>query len=173
MKTKFILALALGCFAVAAPQSYADPRGQGGPGGHGGPGGPGGGMGGPGGGRQHGNRGPNMGNGRGGPQQAYDMNRRWSRGERYDGPRESRWMVNDWRRQPGLWAPPSGYQWMRYGNQFLLTALTTGIIAGVVNAGMMAVTPAVPVVPATPMVPVAPGYPVQQGYPTGSYGSPY
>ncbi|KXV02909.1 hypothetical protein AD928_00530 [Acetobacter cerevisiae] len=55
MKTKFILALALGCFAVAAPQSYADPRGQGGPGGHGGPGG----AGGPGGGGQHGNRGPN------------------------------------------------------------------------------------------------------------------
>lgn len=164
MKTKFMIALALGCFVVAAPQSYADPRGQGGPGGHGGPGNHGG-QGGPGGG-QHGNnnRGPGMNNGRGGPQQSYDMNRRWNRGDRYDGPRESRWMINDWRRQPGLWAPPSGYYWMRYGNQFLLTALTTGIIAGVVNAGMTAVTPVVPV---TPMVPVAPGYPA------GAYGSPY
>ncbi|AQT04615.1 RcnB family protein [Acetobacter persici] len=168
MKTKVMLALALGCFALAAPQSYADPRGQGGPGAHGGPGG---GPGGPGGGGPRGNHGPNMGNGRGGPQPSYDMNRRWARGERYDGPREPRWMVNDWRRQPGLWAPPSGYSWMRYGNQFLLTALATGIIAGVVNAGVGAVTPVVPV---TPMVPVAPGYPATQGYPAaGGYATPY
>ncbi|PYD54435.1 hypothetical protein CFR78_04880 [Komagataeibacter rhaeticus] len=63
-----------------------------------------------------------------------DMNRTWHAGERYDGPRNSRWVVNDWQRYHGLSAPPAGYQWMRYGNQYLLTALTTGVIAGVVSA---------------------------------------
>lgn len=63
-----------------------------------------------------------------------DMNRVWHQGERYDGPRNSRWIVNDWQSHRGLSAPPSGYQWMRYGNQYLLTAVTTGVIAGVVSA---------------------------------------
>lgn len=63
-----------------------------------------------------------------------DMNRTWHKGERYDGPRNSRWVVNDWQRYRGLSAPPAGYQWMRYGNQYLLTGLATGVIAGVVSA---------------------------------------
>ncbi|MFT9424683.1 MAG: RcnB family protein, partial [Acetobacter syzygii] len=63
----------------------------------------------------------------------YDMNRRWQRGDRYDGPVNSRWYVNDWRSHSGLYAPPPGYRWMQYGNQFLLTSIASGVIAGVVG----------------------------------------
>lgn len=45
-----------------------------------------------------------------------------------------RWRIDDWRRYPGLWAPPPGYYWMRYGDQFLLTAIAGGLIGGVVAA---------------------------------------
>lgn len=39
---------------------------------------------------------------------------------------------------------------MRYGNQFLLTALATGLIAGVVTANSGVVQPGVPVAPRRP-----------------------
>ncbi|WP_259654748.1 RcnB family protein [Gluconacetobacter dulcium] len=42
------------------------------------------------------------------------------------------WQVQDWRRYRGLYAPPPGYYWVQYGNQFLLTALATGIISNVI-----------------------------------------
>nr|WP_254060706.1 RcnB family protein [Gluconobacter oxydans] len=123
------------CFLAAAPLASADPRG-------GGPGGPGAG---------HGNF---RGGGHGGGQ-----NRIWRRGDRYDGPRGSRWAVNNWRNYRGLYAPPRGYYWMRYGNQFLLTALATGLIAGVVTANSGVVQPGVPVAPPPPPPgTVAPGY---------------
>ncbi|GBR48959.1 hypothetical protein AA11825_1180 [Acetobacter pomorum DSM 11825] len=112
--------------------------------------------------------------GRGGPPMRgndnFDMNRTWRKGDRYDGPRNDRWIVRNWQSQRGLYAPPSGYYWMRYGNQFLLTSLTTGIIAGVVSATIGAVaTPAVPTY-ATPGY-AAPGY-AAPGYAAPGYAVP-
>ncbi|WP_338029725.1 RcnB family protein [Gluconacetobacter tumulisoli] len=131
MKTKLIAALLLSGFVAGATGAYADPRGPGGPGGHGGGNdhgdhrGPGGG--GPGGG---GPRGGGPGYERGGPQNG--GGRIWKRGDRYDGPRSGMWAVQDWRRYRGLYAPPPGYYWVQYGNQFLLTAVATGIISSVI-----------------------------------------
>ncbi|WP_338030449.1 RcnB family protein [Gluconacetobacter aggeris] len=83
------------------------------------------------------NYGDNRGRGPGGP--GYDRGgpwngggRVWRRGDRYDGPRSGMWAVQDWRRYRGLYAPPPGYYWVQYGNQFLLTAVATGIIASVI-----------------------------------------
>ncbi|WP_062509128.1 RcnB family protein [Gluconobacter roseus] len=150
MKTKLFAGLMAGCLLAAAPLASADPRG-------GGPGGPG--MNGPGG------HGDYRGGGRGG-----GHDRVWRRGDRYDGPRGSRWAINNWRNYRGLYAPPRGYYWMRYGNQFLLTALATGLIAGVVSANGMGVAPGV-VQPGVPVAPapgaVAPGY--GPGYGPGPY----
>ncbi|MFW7266694.1 RcnB family protein [Gluconacetobacter sp. Hr-1-5] len=80
--------------------------------------------GGPGGGPGYNRGGPQYGGGGGG--------RVWRRGDRYDGPRSGMWQVQDWRRYRGLYAPPPGYYWVQYGNQFLLAALATGIIANVI-----------------------------------------
>lgn len=108
----------------------------GGPGGSVGPGGPGGQQGMNRGMAQHRNGPPSRGRGGDGGYDHVDMNRVWRRGDRYDGPRNNRWVVRDWQNYRGLSAPPPGYEWMRYGNQYLLTALTTGVIAGVVSAAM-------------------------------------
>ncbi len=44
--------------------------------------------------------------------------------------RHSGYYVNNWQAYPGLYAPPSGYQWMNVGgSDFLLVALATGLIA--------------------------------------------
>lgn len=136
MKTRLFTGLMAACFLAAAPLASADPR-----------------DGGPGGGGVHGDfRGGSHGGG---------QNRIWRRGDRYDGPRGSRWAVNNWRNYRGLYAPPRGYYWTRYGNQFLLTALATGLIAGVVAANGGMVQPGAPVPPPPPPPPpgaVAPGY---------------
>lgn len=134
MRKKIIAGALMSCMlAITINSASADPH-DGGPGGRGGPGG----QGGPGGFQNRGghNGGPN----------SFDRNRVWRKGERYTGPRNNGWVVNNWRGRPGLWQPPRGYYWMQYGNQYLLTAVTTGIIAGVVG-GMVA----------SPQ-PVAPGY---------------
>jgi Ni/Co efflux regulator RcnB len=39
----------------------------------------------------------------------------------------------DWQAYPGLYAPPYGYQWVQSGNDFLLVALTTGLIANLLT----------------------------------------
>jgi Ni/Co efflux regulator RcnB len=52
--------------------------------------------------------------------------REWHRGDRYDGRCE--WV--DWRREH-LREPPHGYEWVDEGGQFVLIAITTGIIADV------------------------------------------
>jgi Ni/Co efflux regulator RcnB len=135
--------------------AFADPEGRGGPGGRGdghdnyyggqhreergGPGGPG--RGGP---------------GWGGPGGG---GREWHRGERFDGWREPGYRIREWRRYRGLYAPPPGYYWVQYGNQFLLTAIATGVIAGVVS-GLAA--PGV-------VAPVAPGPYPSGPYPSGPY----
>lgn len=42
----------------------------------------------------------------------------------------------DYRAYPGLYAPPYGYQWMNVDGEFLLVALTSGLIANLlINGG--------------------------------------
>ena len=66
-----------------------------------------------------------------GPSQSQQQ---WSRGGRMpDQYRQQQYVVNDWQ-QRKLQAPPNGYGWYRNdNNQYLLTALATGIIAAVVS----------------------------------------
>jgi Ni/Co efflux regulator RcnB len=60
--------------------------------------------------------------------------RRWAKGQRLDRQyRDNRYYVNDYRRH-GLRQPPRGYRWQRVDNQFLLTAVATGLIASVIIA---------------------------------------
>lgn len=85
---------------------------------------------------------PHRGPGRWGPSYRWGPPGRWRRppppvwrpGLRYWG--GDPW-VDNWRGYPGLYAPPYGYRWVRVGNQFLLTAVATGIITAVV-AGAVA-----------------------------------
>lgn len=44
--------------------------------------------------------------------------------------RDNRYVVNDWRARK-LSAPPRGHQWVRTGNDYVLAAIATGIIAQV------------------------------------------
>lgn len=69
-------------------------------------------------------------------QDSFDRNHVWRKGERYTGPRNNGGIINDWRGRQGLWQPPRGYYWMQYGNQYLLTAIATGLIAGVVGGAV-------------------------------------
>ena len=60
--------------------------------------------------------------------------RRWAKGQRLDARyRDNRYYVSDYRRY-GLRQPPRGYRWQRVDNQFLLTAVATGLIASVIIA---------------------------------------
>jgi Ni/Co efflux regulator RcnB len=45
--------------------------------------------------------------------------------------RGSRYVVSDWRRHRGLYAPQRGYHWVQAGNDYLLVAMATGLIAQV------------------------------------------
>ncbi len=45
--------------------------------------------------------------------------------------RSDRYVVRDWRRHQGMYAPQRGYQWVQSGNDFVLVALATGLIAHV------------------------------------------
>ena len=51
----------------------------------------------------------------------------WHQGDRYNGGREA----VDWRHHH-LHQPPSGYEWVQSGNQFVMIAVTTGIIASII-----------------------------------------
>lgn len=53
--------------------------------------------------------------------------RDWHHGDRYDGPRD---VVSNWD-QYHLNRPPSGYEYVRNGNQFVLIAVASGVIADV------------------------------------------
>lgn len=68
--------------------------------------------------------GPRGGPPQGGPRRGHQGN--WNRGERYDGHR----YVLDWRRHR-LRQPPRGYEWVNVNGQFLLIAITTGVIADI------------------------------------------
>jgi Ni/Co efflux regulator RcnB len=52
----------------------------------------------------------------------------WQRGGHYQGQRE---VVQDWHTR-GLHQPPHGYEWVRDGDQYVLIAIGTGIIASVI-----------------------------------------
>ena len=43
--------------------------------------------------------------------------------------RQSSYFVANWHAYPALYAPPYGHQWVQVGNDFLLVAITTGLIA--------------------------------------------
>jgi Ni/Co efflux regulator RcnB len=51
----------------------------------------------------------------------------WHQGDHYNGGRQT----VDWH-QHHLHQPPSGYEWVQSGNQFVLIAVTTGIIASII-----------------------------------------
>lgn len=57
----------------------------------------------------------------------------WQRGDHYDG---HRYVVQDWHHRH-LDAPPEGYEWVQSGDNYVLIAITTGIVAGII-AGSMA-----------------------------------
>ncbi|WP_297515502.1 RcnB family protein [uncultured Caulobacter sp.] len=60
--------------------------------------------------------------------------RRWVRGQRLDARyRGGGYSVSDYRRY-GLRAPPRGYRWHRVGDQYVLAAVATGLIASVILA---------------------------------------
>ncbi len=52
----------------------------------------------------------------------------WHHGDHYDGGRH---VVSNWQHYR-LRQPPAGYEWVRDGNQFVLIAVTSGIIADVI-----------------------------------------
>jgi len=54
----------------------------------------------------------------------------WVRGERFYAPSYRYLVVNDWYRW-NLRRPPYGYHWVRSGDDFLLVALSTGLILDV------------------------------------------
>jgi len=56
----------------------------------------------------------------------------WHNGDRYNG---SRNYVSNWQYY-GLQAPPSGYEWVQDGSQFVLVAVASGIIADVILGAM-------------------------------------
>jgi Ni/Co efflux regulator RcnB len=47
--------------------------------------------------------------------------------------RQQGYYLSDWNAYPGLYAPPHGHQWMQVGNDFLLVALATGLIANLLT----------------------------------------
>ena len=53
----------------------------------------------------------------------------WARGDHFDGHRDVI-AHGDWGRYH-LHQPPRGYEWVRSGNQFVMIAVTSGVIAGI------------------------------------------
>jgi Ni/Co efflux regulator RcnB len=77
----------------------------------------------------HGNRQDFRDQGRHGGQQNWQS---WRKGQRFDRNRAQYYSQIDYRRYHGLRAPPRGYHWVRSGNDAVLVAITTGIIASVI-----------------------------------------
>lgn len=69
--------------------------------------------------------------GRYAPPRGYRADHRWGRGERLPQAYRGRSYVVDYHRY-NLRAPPRGYQYVRVGNDVVLTAIATGVIASVV-----------------------------------------
>jgi Ni/Co efflux regulator RcnB len=74
----------------------------------------------------YGNQGYRHGNGH-----AYGHRNHWRRGARISHDYGRYYVVDDWRRHHGLYAPSRGYHWVQTGNDFALVAITTGIIASI------------------------------------------
>jgi Ni/Co efflux regulator RcnB len=45
--------------------------------------------------------------------------------------RDHRYAVNDWHQHRRLYAPPRGYHWVHVGGDYVLAAIATGVILGV------------------------------------------
>lgn len=61
---------------------------------------------------------------------------RWFKGSRIPPQyRGSRYVVNDWRGHR-LHQPPRGYQWVQYRGDYMLVAITSGVIAQLLIQGM-------------------------------------
>lgn len=58
--------------------------------------------------------------------------RKWRRGDRFDHRYARDYRVIDYRRYRGLRPPPRGYHYVRSGNDAVLIAITSGIVAAVV-----------------------------------------
>jgi Ni/Co efflux regulator RcnB len=56
----------------------------------------------------------------------------WHEGDRYNGGRET----VDWH-QHHLHQPPPGYEWVQSGDQFVMIAVTTGVIASIIAGSSM------------------------------------
>lgn len=59
--------------------------------------------------------------------------RQWRKGQRFDRREARNYRVVDYRQYRGrqLYAPPRGHQWVRSGNDAVLIAASTGIIAAI------------------------------------------
>ncbi len=55
----------------------------------------------------------------------------WHQGDHYNGGRQA----VDWR-QHHLRQPPSGYEWVQSGNQFVMIAIASGVIASIIAASV-------------------------------------
>ena len=56
----------------------------------------------------------------------------WQRGMHLSNEyRSNRYVVNDWRRHQRLYAPQHGHHWVQQGNDYLLVAIASGLIAQV------------------------------------------
>lgn len=140
MKTPIALVLAAALLAPAAP-ALAQPGGHDGPGDHRGQDNRQDNRGGPdnrGGQNNRDYRGPqNHGPDRGfaqGPQGRGPGGQfvQFRKGERFDRGRAPNYAVVDYHRYRHLAPPPRGYQWVRSGNDAVLVAITTGIVASVI-----------------------------------------
>ncbi|MBC2666194.1 RcnB family protein [Novosphingobium flavum] len=54
------------------------------------------------------------------------------KGQRFEPARAPHYTVINYRGHRGLKAPPRGYHWVRSGNDALLVAISTGVIASVI-----------------------------------------
>ena len=83
---------------------------------------------------RHDNRGDNRGRGHAYGHQRQDMRSfgEFRRGQRLPPEyRNRQYVVNDWRGHH-LSAPPRGYHWVQHGSDYVLVAITTGIIANLI-----------------------------------------
>ncbi|WP_340264255.1 RcnB family protein [Sphingobium mellinum] len=62
--------------------------------------------------------------------------RRWAKGQRFDRRYASDYRVIDNYRGYRLRTPPRGYHWVRSGNDAVLVAITSGIIASVISGAI-------------------------------------
>ena len=58
--------------------------------------------------------------------------RAWRAGQRFDQRYATNYQVIDYRRYHRLRPPPRGYRWVRSGNDAVLVAITSGLIASVI-----------------------------------------